>query len=153
MAGLSWCILVDLFNHMISSANPIQVAGTAYGAACYYLARPVAGLYAAQYLFGWRELLKRRRALGLYAFMYVTIHVIIFVDLDYGLAWSFICKQLSRSPHIDGWPAHLPDADTSGVDLIRYLEETARQELETPAQVGLSHRPAGCPALCLGQKG
>ena len=33
-------------------------------------------------LFKWPELIKRRRALGLYAFMYAAIHVEIFIDLD-----------------------------------------------------------------------
>ena len=51
-------------------------------------------------IFGWRELLKRRRALGLYAFMYTTIHVIIFVDLDYGLAWSLILRTVFDKPYI-----------------------------------------------------
>jgi sulfoxide reductase heme-binding subunit YedZ len=51
-------------------------------------------------LFGWRELLKRRRALGLYTFMYATIHVIIFVDLDYGLALSQIVKTVLQKPYI-----------------------------------------------------
>ncbi len=51
-------------------------------------------------LFGWRELLKRRRTLGLYAFMYATIHVIIFVNLDYGLAWSFIVQTVLEKPYI-----------------------------------------------------
>src|SRR5574342_33660 len=31
-------------------------------------------------LFRWSEPLKRRRALGLYAFMYATVHVIIYLD-------------------------------------------------------------------------
>jgi methionine sulfoxide reductase heme-binding subunit len=30
-------------------------------------------------LFKWPELIKRRRALGLYAFLYASIHVLIFV--------------------------------------------------------------------------
>jgi sulfoxide reductase heme-binding subunit YedZ len=51
-------------------------------------------------LFGWRGLLKRRRALGLYAFMYATIHIIIFVDLDYGLAWSLILRTVFSKPYI-----------------------------------------------------
>jgi sulfoxide reductase heme-binding subunit YedZ len=51
-------------------------------------------------LFQWSELLKRRRALGLYAFMYATIHVIIFVDIDYGLAWSLIFKTVFEKPYI-----------------------------------------------------
>lgn len=46
------------------------------------------------------ELLKRRRTLGLYAFLYAAIHVIIFVDLDYGLAWSQIFRTIFEKPYI-----------------------------------------------------
>ena len=51
-------------------------------------------------LFRWHELIKRRRTLGLYAFMYACIHVIIFVDLDYGLAWSLIVQTVLQKPYI-----------------------------------------------------
>jgi methionine sulfoxide reductase heme-binding subunit len=51
-------------------------------------------------LFGWKEPLKRRRALGLYSFMYATIHVLIFLDLDYGLAWSLIVQSIVEKPYI-----------------------------------------------------
>jgi sulfoxide reductase heme-binding subunit YedZ len=51
-------------------------------------------------LFGWKEPLKRRRALGLYAFMYAAIHVLIFLDLDYGLAWSLIVQSVFEKPYI-----------------------------------------------------
>jgi methionine sulfoxide reductase heme-binding subunit len=51
-------------------------------------------------LFKWSEPLKRRRTLGLYAFLYATIHVIIFVDLDYGLAWSQIAQTVFQKPYI-----------------------------------------------------
>ena len=51
-------------------------------------------------IFKWSEPLKRRRTLGLYAFMYATIHVIIFVDLDYGLAWSLIIQTVLQKPYI-----------------------------------------------------
>lgn len=51
-------------------------------------------------LFRWPELLKRRRTLGLYAFLYASIHVLIFVDLDYGLAWSLIIQTIFEKPYI-----------------------------------------------------
>lgn len=51
-------------------------------------------------IFRWSEPLKRRRTLGLYAFLYATIHVIIFVDLDYGLAWSQIAQTIFQKPYI-----------------------------------------------------
>lgn len=51
-------------------------------------------------LFKWTELIKRRRALGLYAFLYATLHVLIFVNLDYGLAWSLIAETIFQKPYI-----------------------------------------------------
>src|SRR5512139_642993 len=51
-------------------------------------------------LFQWPELIKRRRALGLYAFLYAVIHGVIFVDLDYGLAWSLIAQTVFQKPYI-----------------------------------------------------
>ncbi|MDO8753958.1 MAG: protein-methionine-sulfoxide reductase heme-binding subunit MsrQ [Anaerolineales bacterium] len=51
-------------------------------------------------VFKWSEPLKRRRTLGLYTFMYATIHVIIFVDLDYGLAWSRLIQELIEKPRL-----------------------------------------------------
>jgi sulfoxide reductase heme-binding subunit YedZ len=51
-------------------------------------------------IFKWSEPLKRRRTLGLYAFMYAVIHVIIFVDLDYGLAWSLMVQTVLQKPYI-----------------------------------------------------
>ena len=51
-------------------------------------------------IFKWSEPLKRRRALGLYTFMYATIHVIIFADLDYGLRWSSLIQELFQKPRL-----------------------------------------------------
>lgn len=36
-------------------------------------------------IFGWKAILPLKRPLGLYAFMYLTIHFLLFVALDYGL--------------------------------------------------------------------
>lgn len=46
------------------------------------------------------ELLKRRRTLGLYALLYATVHVLIFINLDYGLAWSLIVRTVFEKPYI-----------------------------------------------------
>ena len=51
-------------------------------------------------LFKIPELLKRRRALGLYAFLFATLHVLIFVNLDYGLAWRLIVQTVFEKPYI-----------------------------------------------------
>ncbi|MBI3162377.1 MAG: sulfoxide reductase heme-binding subunit YedZ, partial [Chloroflexi bacterium] len=51
-------------------------------------------------VFKWSEPLKRRRALGLYTFLYATIHVIIFADLDYGFAWSLLIDEFIQKPRL-----------------------------------------------------
>lgn len=44
--------------------------------------------------FGWKQLLPLRKPLGLYAFLYVTVHLLIFVWVDYGLNWPLIQEAL-----------------------------------------------------------
>lgn len=45
-------------------------------------------------LFGWKTLHSLRRIFGVYAFMYVALHLTIFVYLDYGLSWPLIQEAI-----------------------------------------------------------
>jgi methionine sulfoxide reductase heme-binding subunit len=45
-------------------------------------------------LFGWKQLLPLRKPLGLYAFMYVCLHLSIFVAIDYGFNWELLREDL-----------------------------------------------------------
>ena len=49
---------------------------------------------------GWREPLKRSRSLGLYGFMVAVIHILIFLDLDNGIAWDFFTQTVAEKPYI-----------------------------------------------------
>jgi sulfoxide reductase heme-binding subunit YedZ len=92
-------LLIDLFTSNLT-ANPIQALEQRTGRHAITLLVLSLACTPLNNLFGWRELIKRRRALGLYAFLYATIHVIIFVDLDYGLAWSLIVQTILEKPYI-----------------------------------------------------
>src|SRR6266498_4836136 len=92
-------LIIDLFNHHLT-ANPIQALEQRTGRHAITLLVLALACTPLNNLFGWRELIKRRRALGLYAFLYATIHVIIFIDLDYGLAWSLIVQTIFEKPYI-----------------------------------------------------
>ncbi len=92
-------LIIDFFtNHL--TANPIQALEQRTGRHALTLLVLALACTPLNSLFGWRELIKRRRALGLYAFLYATIHVIIFADLDYGLAWSLIVQTIIQKPYI-----------------------------------------------------
>ena len=92
-------LIVEAFTHNLT-ANPIQLLEQRTGNAAItflFLSLACTPLYS---LFGWKEAILRRRTLGLYAFMYATIHVVIFADLDYGLAWSLIVQTILQKPYI-----------------------------------------------------
>jgi sulfoxide reductase heme-binding subunit YedZ len=92
-------LIVEAFTGGLT-ANPIQHIEQRTGRAAITLLFLSLAATPLNSLFGWKEPLKRRRALGLYAFMYATIHVIIFADLDYGLAWSLILETIFQKPYI-----------------------------------------------------
>lgn len=92
-------ILIDFITGNIS-ANPIQELEQRTGRHAITLLVLSIACTPLNTLFRWSELLKRRRALGLYAFMYATIHVIIFINLDYGFAWSLILQTIVEKPYI-----------------------------------------------------
>jgi len=92
-------LLIDFFTDNLT-ANPIQALEQRTGRHAITLLVLSLACTPLNNLFGWRELIKRRRALGLYAFIYATIHVIIFIDLDYGLAWSLIIQTILEKPYI-----------------------------------------------------
>ena len=82
------------------TANPIQAVEQRLGrVAIYFL---IASLTCTPIvtLTGWREPIKRRRALGLYAFMYASLHFIVFAGLDYGFDVQQIAKLISEKTFI-----------------------------------------------------
>jgi methionine sulfoxide reductase heme-binding subunit len=92
-------LIFDFFTGHLS-ANPIQDLERRTGRHAITLLVLLLLCTPINTLFKWSEPLKRRRALGLYTFMYATIHVIIFADLDYGLAWSRLIKEVVEKPRL-----------------------------------------------------
>ena len=81
------------------SVNPIQDLEQQLGRiAVYFL---IASLACTPFntLFGWSEPLKRRRALGLYCFMYASLHLLTFTGLDYGFNLQLIGGIVLKKPY------------------------------------------------------
>ena len=66
------------------SVNPIQDITLRTGKAALVLLVLSLACTPINSVFGYRPVLRLRRPLGLYAFMYVGLHLLIFVGLDYG---------------------------------------------------------------------
>jgi len=98
-----WSVLVILIIQFFTNnltADPVQYLERRTGHHAVALLILSLACTPLNTLFKWSELLKRRRALGLYAFMYATIHVLIYLDLDFGLAWSFILQNFTQDPRL-----------------------------------------------------
>jgi methionine sulfoxide reductase heme-binding subunit len=80
LANLLW----DAWNNDLT-VNPIQAATLRTGKTALILLILTLSATPLNTLFGFRPALKARRTLGLYTFLYVSIHLYIFVGLDYVL--------------------------------------------------------------------
>ncbi|MCC7118348.1 MAG: ferric reductase-like transmembrane domain-containing protein [Anaerolineales bacterium] len=92
-------LLFKFFTNALS-ANPIQDLERATGRHAIALLFLALACTPLNTLFKWSEPLKRRRTLGLYALLYATIHFIIYINLDYGLAWSLILPDVIQKPRL-----------------------------------------------------
>lgn len=82
LAPLAWMLWLAASGGL--TVNPIQDLTLRTGKTALVLLLLTLACSPLNLLLGWRWALKARRTLGLYAFMYATLHVLIFVALDYG---------------------------------------------------------------------
>jgi len=82
------------------SVNPIQDITQRLGRAALYLLVASLAVTPLNTLFGWRALLRHRRALGLYACLYAALHFAMFAAVDYGLDLREIGRQTVEKPYI-----------------------------------------------------
>jgi len=92
---LAWLVFDALTNHL--TANPIQAVEQRTGRYALYLLIASLACTPLYNVSGWSVPLRWRRPLGLYAFMYATIHFLTFLGLDYGfdlgLIWTDVAKK------------------------------------------------------------
>jgi sulfoxide reductase heme-binding subunit YedZ len=82
------------------TANPIQALEQQTGIqALTFLLFSLACTPLAS-IFGWKELLLRRKALGNYGFLYAALHVSLFIGLDYGFNLTAILRDVGTKWYI-----------------------------------------------------
>jgi len=90
VALLPLAIIIWRFYTDQLSADPIRDITLRTGWAAIVLLVSSLACTPLNTMLGWKQLLPLRRPLGLYAFLYVSLHLFIFVYLDYGLMWGLI---------------------------------------------------------------
>ncbi len=92
LAPLAWLVWQFLHNQL--TVNPIQALTLRTGKYALVLLVLSLACTPLSTFVGWRQVLRVRRALGLYAFLYVSLHFLIFVGLDYGFAWGLLREAI-----------------------------------------------------------
>lgn len=92
-------IIYDYFNHHLT-ANPIQAIEQRTGIqALTFLLLSLACTPLSSIL-GWKKLTQRRKALGVYGFLYAVIHLGTFLGLDYGFNFKSILRDVGTKWYI-----------------------------------------------------
>lgn len=78
-----------------------------------------------RYLTGWTQIVRFRRLVGLFAFFYASLHVLIYFGLDQMLALDYIIEDIVERPYITvgftAWLILIPLAVTSTNGWMRRL--------------------------------
>jgi methionine sulfoxide reductase heme-binding subunit len=100
-------LIIDALNDNLT-VNPIQAATQRTGQwAIILLILSLSCTPISTYL-GWKDAVKLRRALGLYAFLYAAIHFILFVYVDFGLQFDLILREFIEKRYLwVGLPAFI----------------------------------------------
>ena len=82
------------------SVNPIQDITFRTGKTALVLLVLSLAATPVNTIFGFRQAIKVRRALGLYAFLYAGIHFLIFIGLDYGFNLRLVWFELVEKRYV-----------------------------------------------------
>lgn len=92
-------LIMDFFAHRLT-ANPIQAVEQRLGRTAVYFLIASLSVTPVSTITGWQEILPRRRALGLYAFFYASLHFLTFAGLDYGFDLRQVLDLIATKPYI-----------------------------------------------------
>jgi len=120
---LAW-LVADAFLGRLG-VEPVEVVVRRSGWWALTLLIVTLGVTPLRRVTGWNSLVQARRALGLWAFGYASLHVLLYVGLDQGFGWSYILEDILERPFITaGFVAFVllvPLAATSTRNSIRRL--------------------------------
>lgn len=123
LAPLGWVGWLALTDGL--GANPIEFLLHRAGDSALVLLLIGLAITPVRRLTRWNQIIKVRRTIGLFAFFYAFLHLMVYLVLDQGLAWEFIWEDVSDRLYITvGFTAFLllvPLALTSTRGWVRRL--------------------------------
>lgn len=100
LAWLPLLVLIwDALNNNLT-VNPIQTITFRTGKFALLFLTLSLSITPLHTLTGWQPLMRVRRPLGVYAFMYAGLHFLTFIGLDYGFQFQWIIPEIAEKPYI-----------------------------------------------------
>lgn len=99
----AWLILAKLvwdYSNGNLSVNPIQAATQRTGKTALVFLMLSLACSPISKLFDWKQVLKVRRTLGLYAFWYALSHLFIFIVIDFGVDIQLLWIELTQKRYV-----------------------------------------------------
>lgn len=126
LARLVWLGINDAL-----TANPVEFIERSTGFWTLFILLVTLGLSPIRLLYGLAWQLQYRRMLGLMMFFYASVHITIYLWLDYSFDWMDIIKDVSKHPYVlvgaGAYLLTLPLAITSNQYMMRRLREHWKQ--------------------------
>jgi len=97
---IPFVVLIWDFLHNHLTVNPIQEATFRTGKTALIMLVLALACTPVSVVFGIKQVLPLRRPLGLYAFFYASIHLLIFAAVDYGLDWGLIKEAITEKRYV-----------------------------------------------------
>ncbi len=98
LAPLAFLLAATLMNQL--TVNPIQNVEQRLGRYAIYMVTASLAVTPMNTLFGWRQLLRQRRTIGLYAFFYACLHFGVFFGIDYFFDLHEVLMLTIEKPYI-----------------------------------------------------
>lgn len=113
------------------TANPIEFITRFTGSWALIFLLATLSVTPLRKLFGWNNLIKYRRMLGLFAFFYALLHFSTYMVLDHFFDFPAIVKDIIKRPYVTagftGFVLMIPLAITSTAAMIRRLGKRWQQ--------------------------
>ncbi|MCW8829437.1 MAG: protein-methionine-sulfoxide reductase heme-binding subunit MsrQ [Gammaproteobacteria bacterium] len=98
LAPLAWLVYAALTGHL--GVNPIETVTRSLGDWALRFLLLTLAVTPLRKLTGWRWPMRFRRMLGLYAFLYTTLHLAGYIVLDQFFYWPGIWEDILKRPYI-----------------------------------------------------
>jgi methionine sulfoxide reductase heme-binding subunit len=92
-------LIIDYFTDNLT-VNPIQNLTQRTGITALILLVLCLACTPLNRWLGWKLAVSLRKPLGLYAFLYASLHLLIFAVLDYGLSWALISDTIVEKRYV-----------------------------------------------------